>query len=160
MSQTRHFSLITLLAAALAVFAGMPVQAQPAGVAEATASGMEQACQQEGDNLPAKRKIGWVQEVNLGKGRHAWIVSGEKLKCIRAAVCGTGGCQLRVVYEADGVQNTVLDQQARGWKLVRPAGSTPFLRLDMHGGGCGKAGSAECFQKLDLETGELSAAPR
>jgi hypothetical protein len=124
--------------------------------ADAAARKIEKDCLQPEDVSARKRKPGWRTAVDLGQDDWAFVIAGEKLACIPASVCGTGGCQLGVVSSVSGQAKSIFQEQAREWKIIKPANGTPYIRMDQHGGSCGLAGSEACPQKLDLKTGKLT----
>jgi hypothetical protein len=122
--------------------------------AEAAARKIESECSDPDEPSTRKRKPGWKTALALGKDDWSFVINSEKLACIRAAVCGTGGCQLEVVTVISGQAKSVFKEQTRAWKIIKLTNATPYIRLDQHGGACGKAGVSACPQKLDLKTGE------
>ena len=119
------------------------------------AQGLEAECA-KGGMSHGKRQKGWKSSVALGDGHWAFVIDGAKLACNYAALCGTGGCTTKVFATAPGKPRLVFDDQARGWKIMTAATGRPWLKLDMHGGFCGKTGMEACNQRLDLESGQLT----
>lgn len=142
------FALLTLNSAAQA----QPLNAFREGnlVADKAISQMEQACEPLSGEMKTQRKPGFKQRFDLGKDQWIFIISGEKLACNHAYMCGTGGCQLRVISSTPQGADVIYDEQARGWKLLKAA---HVLKLDVHGSHCGKPGNAECYEQLNLDTG-------
>jgi hypothetical protein len=114
---------------------------------------IEADCPKRSGTPAVKRSGGWKTSHSLGRDDWLFVVDGEKLECLTAAMCGTGGCALHVISVIAGKPEVIFDEHARGWKLIRPAGAAPYVKLDMHGSVCGKAGFEECNQRLDLKTG-------
>ncbi|OYU48178.1 MAG: hypothetical protein CFE31_10980 [Rhizobiales bacterium PAR1] len=117
---------------------------------------MEKECQTETGRSKLRRKAGYKRATNLGEDRWVVVVDSEKLACTHAGACGTGGCQISVISQVTGQTKTIYTEQARGWKLIKPKVGATFIRLDVHGSHCGKAGAAECYERLDLTTGATS----
>ncbi len=117
---------------------------------------MEKECLLEGEKPSVKRKPGFKQSVPLGNDTWAFVISGEKLQCIKASMCGSAGCQLKVISNASGSPKVIYGEQVRGWKLVNDAKKMPTLRLDVHGSHCGKSGSDACFETMDMRSGAVS----
>jgi hypothetical protein len=115
---------------------------------------IEAGCPKRRGTPAVKRTDGWRTSHSIGSDDWLFVVDGEKLECLTAAMCGTGGCALHVISVIAGKPAVVFDEHARGWELIRPAGAAPYVKLDMHGGVCGKAGFEECNQRLDLKTGK------
>ena len=150
-----------LAALAMSCFAANPAHAAASTAfadgdkaAIQAAHGMETDCAKDG-MAHGKRQKGWKSSVALGGGHWAFVVDGAKLACNYAALCGTGGCTTKVFSTAPGKPKLIFDDQARGWKFMTPATGRPWLKLDMHGGFCGKTGMEACNQKLDLESGQI-----
>ena len=159
----KSISPLAFLLAALA----LPWLAAPPALAEAATAftSLDKAATKAADELEAdclkdgmsdgKRKSDWKRSIALGDGQWALVVDGSKLACNHAALCGTGGCTTQIFSSASGKPKLIFDDQARGWKFVTPATGTPWLKLDMHGGFCGKTGMEVCNQRLDLANGKM-----
>ena len=159
----KSMSPLTLLLAALSLpcLAAGPALADAAAAFTALDSAATKAAHElEADCLKdgmsdGKRKKGWKRSIAMGGGQWAFVVDGSKLACNHAALCGTGGCTTQIFSSASGTPKLIFDDQARGWKFVTPARGSPWLKLDMHGGFCGKTGMEVCNQRLDLENGKI-----
>jgi hypothetical protein len=116
---------------------------------------MEKSCLETGEKPTQKRQSGYKRAVDIGNGKWVFIVEGEKLKCVRPSMCGTGGCEITVISGISDDTKMIYSGQVRGLKIVRTKTLPPFFRLDLHGSNCGKTGAENCFKKLDLETGKL-----
>jgi hypothetical protein len=163
LSRFRGFSFAMGFAAlwVIASTSGASSQSSPGFVAGeklaiAAVRDMEAGCPKRPGTPAIKRGDGWKTSHAVGRDDWLFIVDGEKLECLTAAMCGTGGCALRVIAVMAGKPRTIFDEHARGWELIRPASGAPYVKLDMHGGVCGKAGFEECNQRLDLVTGKRS----
>lgn len=158
----KSISPLTLLLAALVLpcLAAGPALAEAAAFVALDKAATKAAHELEADCLKdGKRKNGWKRSIALGGGQWAFVVDGSKLACNYAALCGTGGCTTRIFSSASGKPKLIFDDQARGWKFVTPATATPWLKLDMHGGFCGKTGMEACNQRLDLANGKMVRVP-
>lgn len=152
-----------LLALALIFGSTMAFSASPGRIAaeaaaDIAAARMEKECQSETGPIKLRRKAGYKHAASLGGDRWVVVVDSEKLACIRSAVCGTGGCLISVISQMTGKTKTIYAERARGWRIVTPKIGATYIRLDVHGTHCGKPGSAECYERLDLATGTISSS--
>lgn len=147
---------LILLLGPTAAFPASPGRIAAEAAADIAADRMEKECQPETGRSKLRRKAGYRQATSLGGDRWVIVVDSEKLACTHASACGTGGCQISIISQMTGETKTIFADQARGWKLVRPKAGVAFIRLDVHGSHCGKAGVAECYERLDLVTGAVS----
>ncbi len=158
-----HFALLALFAilvfpisVTMAAPQRTPSYSEAEKASDAEIIKMEKECLLEDEKPSVKRKPGFRQSVPLGNDTWAFVISGEKLQCIKASMCGTAGCQLKVISNASGSSKVIYGEQVRGWKIINDAKKMPTLRLDVHGSHCGKSGSDACFETMDLGSGAVS----
>ncbi len=78
---------------------------------------MESACPKRRGTAPVKRGEGWRTSHSIVQDDWVFVVNGEKLDCLTAAMCGTGGCALHIIAVIADKPRIVFDQAARGWEF-------------------------------------------
>lgn len=64
--------------------------------------------------------------------------------------CGSGGCQVHFLAEADQVQG-----QVQGWEIMQTKHGKKVILLGLHGSACNAIGTVTCFKAMTFNDGRF-----
>ncbi|GIX10295.1 hypothetical protein [Elioraea sp.] len=146
-----------MILAVLALLAATPAAAQPAAVAQATQSAM-QDCRGAGGTPSLQPGYQTGADLN-GDGVEDYLLDFQHLECANAwsFFCGSAGCPLVAFVSGPSGHRAQPFGHVQGWSLI--PGSPPAVEVALHGAMCrhGGIGAEGCTRRYAWNGRELAA---
>lgn len=146
-----------MILAGLALLSAAPAAAEPAAVAQATRSAM-QDCRGAGGTPALKPGHQTTADLN-GDGIEDYLLDYQHLECANAwsFFCGSAGCPLVAFLSGPSGHRAQPFGHVRGWSLI--PGTPPAIEVALHGAMCrrGGIGVEGCTRRFAWNGRELAA---